>query len=344
MLRCKSRLFVLMRVPSFHLRAGVVLALAFSPFSARAAVPTSTVPAGVSAAAPSTVPGSSAPGAVATVPPPVVPPPPVAGYPIGWCIRAKPEVFADAKKAGYEFVELALQDVLSLSDEDFTKLAARLDEIGLSAWSGYNSVPKELKLVGPEVDQAKLDLHLAKLLSRAAALKLRFLILNSGPSWKMPDGMKPEDGLAELAAFGRKFAKAASSHGITVLVEPLRTTDSNQITTIDEAVKLVEAVDHPHFAMMVDYSFITIQQDNPANLMKAAKHLRHIHIANPANKRRYAMADDESDYASFFRVLKQIGYRGGLSVHGGTTPEAWSSDASRAITFLRAKAKELATN
>ena len=280
--------------------------------------------------------------AAGVAPAPVALPAPVPGFPTGWCIRAKPDAFADAKAAGYEYVELALQDVLSLSDEEFAKLVSQLQATGLPALSGYNSVPKELRLVGPEVDVAKIDAHLEKLLARAATLKLRYLILNAGASWKIPEGTPAEEAFTQLADFGRKFATAAAKHQITVLVEPLRSTDSNQITTIAEAVKLVEAVNHPYFAMMVDYSFLTIQNDDPANLLKAGKHLRHVHISNPANKRAYAMADSESDYASFFKALKQIDYHGGLSVHGGTTPATFASDASRAITFLRTKAQVLA--
>jgi sugar phosphate isomerase/epimerase len=45
-------------------------------------------------------------------------------------------------------------------------------------------------------------------------------------------------------------------------------------------------------------------------------------------------------YASFFRVLKEIEYRGGLSVHAGTS--AFATDAPRAIAFLRTQARELA--
>ena len=48
-------------------------------------------------------------------------------FPIGWCIRARPEVFNDAKRAGFEYVELALQDVLDLSDADFEALRAQLE-------------------------------------------------------------------------------------------------------------------------------------------------------------------------------------------------------------------------
>jgi D-psicose/D-tagatose/L-ribulose 3-epimerase len=286
--------------------------------------------------------GQSPAEPVASATPPVLSelPPAVAGFPIGWCIRARPEVLVAAKSAGFEHVELAMQDVLAMTDDAFGKFTEQLQSLGLSALSGYNSVPKELKLVGPEIDQVKLDAHLQRLIERAAALKLTYLILNSGASWRVPDGFPREQAWTQLVEFSRGFAAAAGKRGITVLVQPLRSTDSNQLTTITEAVKLVEAVDHPHFQMMVDYSFLTIQKDDPNALLAAGRHLRNVHIANPAANRTYPLSDDQSDYATFFHVLKRMGYRGGISVHAGT--QSFATDAPRAITFLRQKARGLA--
>jgi len=267
-------------------------------------------------------------------------PPPVDGLPVGWCIRAKPEVFADAKAAGFEYVELALQDVLPLTDENFAKLKATLEQLNLPARSGYNPVPKEIKLVGPDVDEAKQSAHVDHLLARAAELKLKFIVLNSAASWRVPEGFDHEKAFGQLADFSRRFAEAADKKGIVLLIEPMRGTDANMITNIAEALKLVETVGRPNFQMMVDYSFLTIQQDDPRNLLTVGDHLRNVHISNPAANRSYPMNDGESDYAAFFRVLKQIHYRGGLSVHGGT--QSFTNDAPRAITFLRGKARELA--
>ena len=269
----------------------------------------------------------------------VVIPPPVAGFPIGWCIRARPEVFDDAKRAGFEYVELALQDVLSLSDAEFETLRAQLESTGLRALSGYNPIPADLKIVGASLDRANEEAHLRKLLSRAAALKLTYIIFNSGASWRVPDGVAVDEGFAQLAAFARRFAESAARERITVLVEPLRSTDSNLITTVGEALRLVDAVKQPNFAMMVDYSFLTIQGEAPSVLVAAGSRLKHVHLANPANKRTYPMDERESDYASFFAVLKRMGYRGGLSVHATTS--AFASDAPRAIGFLRRAASDL---
>jgi D-psicose/D-tagatose/L-ribulose 3-epimerase len=206
--------------------------------------------------------------------------------------------------------------------------------------SGYNPIPSDLKLVGPDADRARQDAHLDLLLRRAAALELRFLIFNSGAAWRVPDGVSADAAFADLAAFARRFAEAAARRNITVLVEPLRSTDSNMITTVSDALRLITTVNHPSFALMVDYSFLRIQKEDMNALRDAGRHLRHVHIANPSNPRTYPMDPQESDYASFFRVLKEIGYRGGLSVHAGTA--AFLTDAPRAIVFLRTQARELA--
>ena len=266
---------------------------------------------------------------------------PVAGFPVGWCIRARSEVFADAKRAGFEYVELALQDVLGLSDQEFEERVADLRRLELRALGGYNPVPADLKLVGSEIDRASQDAHVELVVRRAARLGLSFLVLNSGASWRVPDGFSRAEAQTQLIDFARRLAAAAAARNITVLVSPLRSSDSNLMTTIAETVAFVKAVGRSNVAMMVDYSFLRIQKDDPAALVAAGPVLRHVHVGNPSvTPRAYAMDEKESDYAPFFAVLKQIGYRGGLSVHAGTT--SFETDAPRALAFLRRRAHELA--
>lgn len=268
------------------------------------------------------------------------PPPPVPGYPIGICIRAKPESFAEAKAAGFECVELALQDVLGLAEPEFQALAGQLAASGLRAFSGYNPIPRELKLVGPDADVAAQNAHLERLIDRAAALQLSCLIFNSGASWRVPGGFSPDQASAQLADFARRFATAAQARGILILIGPLRSTDSNQLTTLAEVIRFVNLVDHPHFGLMADFSFLTVQKETMAALRPAGRHLRHVHLANPAvTPRTFPMSDADCDYAPFFAVLRELNYRGGLSVHA--TTKDFAADAPRAIAFLRGKALEL---
>lgn len=268
-------------------------------------------------------------------------PPPVPGFPIGWCIRANPEAFAQAKRAGFEHVELAMQDVLALSDEDFVRLVTKLRALNVRAFSGYNCVPRELRLVGPDVDLAKQAEHLAVLLTRASLLKLDYLVLNAGAAWRVPEGVTRQEALKQLRDFGRRFALVAGQRKITVLLEPLRAADTNLVITLAEAIALVRAVDRPNFQLMVDYSFLRIQHDDLAQLRDARGLLRHVHIANPEKTpRAYPLEKGESNYAEFFALLKEIDYRGGLSIHAGT--QDFDGEAPRALAFLRHEAAELA--
>jgi sugar phosphate isomerase/epimerase len=264
-------------------------------------------------------------------------PPPVPGFPIGWCIRAQGSAPDDAKAAGFEYVELAMQDVLSLSDEDFDKAAARFAALGVPAVVGYNIVPAELMLVGPDADKGKQDAHLKKALARAKRLGLKMVVLNNGPARKVPEGFDRDKAWKQLVDFGRRFAAEAKKNDLTVLVQPLRPEETNLVTNVPDALKLVSAVGRPNFQLLVDYSFMAMQNESPAVLEKAKGHLRHVWMSNP-NGRVYPMSADEADYPAFFAALKKIGYRGGISIHART--DNFFADAPPAMAFLRKMAAE----
>jgi hypothetical protein len=79
----------------------------------------------------------------------------VAGFPIGRCVNVigvtAPE---DTKTVGFEYLERALQDVLSPADPEFERTVARLRAIGIPAISGYGFVPEDLRVAGPDGDSA----------------------------------------------------------------------------------------------------------------------------------------------------------------------------------------------
>ena len=72
----------------------------------------------------------------------------VPGYPVGRCVRVlgvtAPE---DAKKIGFEYLELALQDMLPLSEAEFAKTVTRIKAVGLPAISGYGFMPADVMIV-----------------------------------------------------------------------------------------------------------------------------------------------------------------------------------------------------
>jgi sugar phosphate isomerase/epimerase len=267
-------------------------------------------------------------------------PAPVPGHPIGRCVRVvgvtAPE---DAKRVGFEYLELALQDMLPLNEADFAKEVSRIKAVGIPAISGYGFLPADVRIVGSDLDAARVDTALQFGLKRAAQLGLRMVVYGNlnGGSRRAPEGFSREQAAEQLRDFGLRAAKEAKRHGITVLFEPMPERSTNTINTVAEGLELVQAVNHPNFQLLVDYSFMAQGGEDMTILHKAAKHIRQVEISNP-NGRVYPREIGEADYASFFRALEKGGYRGGFSIHGA--PKDFWVDAPRAIALLRTAASQ----
>ena len=262
-------------------------------------------------------------------------PPSVPGYPIGRCVLAQhissPE---DAHKAGFDYLEVNLPEMLPLSDEEFAKTVTRLRGIGIKLLSAYGFMPADLPLVGPAVDNAKVDAKLRRGLDRAKALGVSMVVhgnLISGAR-SVPPGFSAVEGQKQLVDFCRRAAKEGAARGITVLVMPMGPSATNQINTVAEGLALVEEVNSPNLKLMVDFTTMIEAKENFSILRKAGKSIAQIEIQNPAG-RIYPVSADEADYVGFFRELKAGGYRGGFSVHG--KPGEFWVNAPKALTLLR---------
>jgi sugar phosphate isomerase/epimerase len=69
---------------------------------------------------------------------------------------------------------------------------------------------------------------------------------------------------------------------------------------------------------MIDFYHLASEHEDPAIVLKARDHLRHLHVANPQG-RVFPQKWEEYDYAPFFANLKAIGYDKRISMEGSTT-------------------------
>jgi sugar phosphate isomerase/epimerase len=130
-------------------------------------------------------------------------------------------------------------------------------------------------------------------------------------------GFAKDQAFQQLVDFGRRIAPEAKAHGITVAVEPLRTQETNIINSAAEGLALVTAIGDPNFQLMVDFYHLASVKEDPAIIVKARDHIRHLHMANPEG-RVFPRSPDEYDYAPFFAALRTIGYDGRISVEAST--------------------------
>ena len=237
-----------------------------------------------------------------------------------------------AKAAGFDYAELGVKTFTAMPDDEFAKFQAKHKELGLPTPVANNFIPTEIKVVGPEVDEAKVLEYVKKALDRSKLLGIKTIVFGSGGARKVPDGFSKDEAHKQLIAIAKKIAPEAKKRGIVVAVEPLQSNETNIINSAAEGLEWVKAVGHPNFALMVDFYHLSLEKEDSAILVSAAKWIKHFHIANP-HGRAWPLSSDEFDYSSFFENMRKSHYKGRISVEGKTSK--FDEEAPKTLAFLR---------
>ena len=237
-----------------------------------------------------------------------------------------------AKAAGFDYVELSTTEISGLSDAEFEQAAARIRQVGLPVPAMNLFLPATLKVTGPDIDRAQQMAYVRKAFGRLARLGTTIVVFGSGGARLVPDGFPKDQAFHQIVEFGRRIAPEARARGITIAVEPQRHEETNIINSAAEGLALVNAIGDPNFQLMIDFYHFAVEKDDPAIVVRARDHIRHLHMANPEG-RVFPRTWDEYDYAPFFAALRSVGYDARISVEAST--QDLPGDAARAITLLR---------
>src|SRR5262245_30158080 len=243
-------------------------------------------------------------------------PPPTAPVKVGYCTSVKN--LDAARAAGFDYIEVSATEIANLSDADFDATLAKLKQAGMPTPAANLFVPQTIKVVGPEINVEQQNAHVKKVMSRLSKLGVEVLVFGSGGARRVPDGFSRDEAWKQLVDFSRRAAEEAKANQITVAIEPLRKQETNIINSAAEGLELVNAVNHPNFQLMIDFYHLASEQEDPAIVIKAKDHLRHLHVANPQG-RVFPQKWEEYNYAPFFANLKAIGYDKRISMEGATT-------------------------
>jgi D-psicose/D-tagatose/L-ribulose 3-epimerase len=249
---------------------------------------------------------------------------------VGLCTALK-DIDA-ARTAGFDYLELGTSEIAALSDADYESALARIKQLGLPVPVTNLFLPATLKVTGPAVDREEQIRYVRKAFARLSRLGTGIVVFGSGGARRVPEGFPKDDAFKQLVEFGRRIAPEARTHNITIAVEPLRRQETNIINSAAEGLELVNAVDHPNFQLMIDFYHLASEREDPAIVLRAREHLRHLHMANPQG-RVFPLTWEEYDYAPFFANLRMIGYDKRISVEASA--KEFPLDAPRAIALLR---------
>jgi len=255
----------------------------------------------------------------------------------GWSFR---DACRLAAEAGYEGIEIA---PFTISDSVEQVDARGREELRSTAESsGLQVVGLHWLLVKPEglhinhpdpQVRARTAAYLRAEIDFCADLGGTRMIVGSPRQRNILPGDSREAVWERTVALFRELAPHAQERGVCLCIEPLTPKETNFINTAAEARRLVQAVDHPAFRMMLDVKAMCGDvQPIPELIRLAAPYLKHFH-ANDENLRGPGTGD--VDYGPIVEALRSIGYDGWVSVEVFDFSDGPETIARESIRYLR---------
>jgi len=221
---------------------------------------------------------------------------------------------AEAKSAGWEFIEENVQVLLrgTVSDEQWQGAQA-INHSVLPLYAANCLVPADMKITGPDVDLERLRTYIIRVLKRAFRLGMKTLVFGSGAARKVPEEFDRATARQQIIDFASLAAPIAFRQNLLLVLEHLNKGETNIINSVAEALDYVKAVNHPGFQCMVDTFHFWTENESLQDLQAALPWIKHVHLADK-DGRTAPGESGKSDYRPLFRVLKQGGYNGQISV------------------------------
>jgi D-psicose/D-tagatose/L-ribulose 3-epimerase len=137
-----------------------------------------------------------------------------------------------------------------------------------------------------------------------------------GRTWQQTPAERARD-LDVLVKNLGELARYAGDYGVILCVEPLNRFETSFINLAEQAIEVVDRVDHPNCQVMLDTFHMNIEEKSLGNAIRAAgKRLRHVHACE---NDRGAPGSGHVTWNEVAQALKDIKYDGPVVIESFTS-------------------------
>jgi sugar phosphate isomerase/epimerase len=253
----------------------------------------------------------------------------------------------DVRAAGYSGLEIApftlADDPAQLSKAeraDLRKLmgTAGLEFVGLhwllAAPAGLHATARDKSMRQRTWDYVGHFIDLCADLAHSDDGKNGVVVFGSPKQRSSRDGMTSQEATQAYIDGLASVAQHAEHRGVTVLVEPLSPDQTDVVTSLAEAVSIVDQIGSPAIQTMFDVHNAVKEEDNHSDLIRRyLPYIKHVHV-NELDGREPGMGD--YDFAALMRTLSDVGYTGWISLEAFDFSRDAREIITRSINHLKA--------
>jgi sugar phosphate isomerase/epimerase len=253
--------------------------------------------------------------------------------PLPYLFRDSPSSsFAAISKAGFGAVELLLAEP-DYVDGDIIEGLLDKNHLSLSAFgTGGAYVVHGLRLCGMDTDvREKAEDYIRRTISLSARFGA-VTILGSVMGFSKGDCTR-EEALSQVVPAIRRLADFASEKGSVIMIEPLNRYECSIVSNIEQGLELLERVNSESVKLLVDCFHMNIEESSIAeSIRKAGTCIGHVHISD---SNRQAPGFGHIDFSEVFQALRDIAYKGYVSIEAFPLPDSESSAREGARTYRK---------
>ena len=241
--------------------------------------------------------------------------------------------------SGFELIGESVGRMLSpsLTEAEFQSNIRKIKEAKTKVYVCNVFFPSDLKIAGPEVDEKKVLAYADKVFSRAKKAGIPMIVLGSGGARRLPEHYDYQKATKDFTQLARKIARVAKKHDIMVALESLNSTETNFLTTLEEAAGVVKGVNHPNFRLNADIYHMLKENEPPQHIIDAGDVIAYVELAEEENRTLPGVVGE--DFRPYFQALKSIGYQGPMFIEGRVNDPA--KEIPQAHKFLTRQLQEV---
>lgn len=236
------------------------------------------------------------------------------------------------KAAGFDFVEYPLMLLDTLTKEQFTHLVYSMQEMDLKCTCCCKLFPKQIRVVGLDIDRQQIIQYLNHSFERAHQLGSQKIIFGSAPSRNLPEGYSRKRAYTQLQELIQEaLIPLCQQYDMTLIIEPIRSNACNFINSLPEGMVLVEQVASSRVKLLADSLHMLMDSEDPAHVSQYIDSLEHVHIAEAS--RILPENGYSPEVEQILQHLRQNGYNKTISFESKAGTD--SDSIQKALTLLK---------
>lgn len=255
----------------------------------------------------------------------------------GWNLR---DAMQFSKNVGYDAIEIApftlARYVTEISESERKRIREMALETGIEIagihWVLVKAEGMYLTHPDKEVRKKTAD-YFCELVEFCSDIGGRVVVVGSPKQRNVLPGISYEEAWQWAKEVFCDAVQLAFERGVVICIEPLAPAETNFINKAEEAIKFIKEFNNPAFKLILDVKAMSSEQKPiPQIIRESAEYLAHFH-ANDKNLKGPGFG--ETDFHPIAEALKEIGYRGYVSVEVFKFDEGAEEIARRSIQYLR---------